>query len=179
MNVIKTYTQKILIPCWLVLLIVIFFDISTRLTNIEIKQSLPWQVADQAKSGAFSLNQEQAKAIAEAINNYEVSSEIETAVDNTMSEAEQRAQQGDLNQLFSGNKRYRLIGIFDNNERFAVIKQLDVTVNTEKLIKVTIADSLQDYKVTKILANKVILNSGDKREITLFLYQQLEKAIKE
>lgn len=176
-DIIKKYTQKVYLPCWGGLIVIIFLDISTRLTYMETKQNLPWKVASEAKNEMLTLSQAQAEEIATAISHFEISSEVESKVNNTMSEAEQLAQQGDLQQLFAGDKRYRLVGIFDKSERFAVIQQLDTTLNKQELIKVTAAERLQGYEITKIFANKATLTSDDKREITLFLYKQLEKAI--
>lgn len=173
---IKTYTQRIFLPCWLILFVIIFLDITTRLTNTNVKPSSPWQAASAADNAVFTLEQAQAEQITNAINNYEVSSAPQTSENSVMSEAEQLAQQGDLSELFSGNTRYRLAGIFEKQQRFAVIEQFDVSANESKLIKVSVTDSLQGYEVANIFANKVTLNSSDNRQINLFLYKKSDRS---
>ncbi|PCH94198.1 MAG: hypothetical protein COB83_12250 [Gammaproteobacteria bacterium] len=176
-GIISHSVQKVFLPLWAVLIIFVLVDVSVRLTNYEIKNKDNWKITSVDESADLKLSQEQAKTIIKNINNFEVTTEpsTESDEDRAMSAAEQLTQQGDLSQLYAGNIQYRLVGIFDKNGRFAVIQQFDTTVNEKKLIRVSALDSLQNYKITKILADKVILNSDDDRQISLHLYKKLDK----
>lgn len=170
--------QKVFFPVWVLLVFFILLDITTRLTNYEIKSSNNWKITSFDENAGLKLNQAQADIIIKNINNYQKTSknETETSVNKTMSAAEQLAQQGRLSQLYSGDMRYRLVGIFNKSERFAVIQQLDTSMDKQKLLKVNVLENLQNYKITKILANKVILNSNDNRQISLYLYKKQDKS---
>jgi len=176
-NLINSVTQKVFLPLWAVLILFVFFDISTRLTQFETKKSSNWKIESVSTDNALILSQEQANSIIADINNFQVTpeTEVETNVNKATSEAEQLAQQGSLGELFAGNIRYRLVGIFDKGERFAVIQQHDISNNEQKLIKLSVLEHLKNYQITKVLANKITLISNDNRQISLYLYKQLDK----
>jgi len=176
-RIINSVTQKEIFPLWLMLAVLVFIDISTRLTEFETKKNTHWALAEATEKTGLILNKEQADSITSAIDSYQVTPEHEKGanINNTMSEAEQLAQQGSLSELFSGTIRYRLVGIFDKNERFSVIQQYDISTNEQKLIKLSVLEHLKNYQITKILANKVTLTSTDNRQISLYLYTQANK----
>jgi len=180
-SILNSFTQKVFLPLWAVLIFFIFVDISTRLTQFETKKNSNWKMETVSENAALLLSKEQANKIIADINDFQVDPEDELGAD-IMSEAEQLAQQGSLSELFSGSIRYRLVGIFDKGERFAVIQQHDTANNEQELIKLSVLESLKNYKITKILANKVTLTSNDNRQISLYLYNQIDnqtdKAIK-
>ena len=176
-RIINSVTQKEIFPLWLMLAVLVFIDISTRLTEFETKKNTNWKLAEATENAGLILNKEQADSIISEINSYQVTPEHEKGanINNTMSETEQLAQQGSLSELFSGTIRYRLVGIFDKNERFTVIQQYDISTNEQKLIKLSVLEHLKNYQITKILANKVTLTSTDNRQISLYLYTQANK----
>ncbi|MBL0710077.1 MAG: hypothetical protein JJV99_03520 [Colwellia sp.] len=174
-RIINSVTQKEFIPLWFILVVLVFIDISTRLTEFKTKKNTHWALAEATENAGLILNKEQADSIISAIDNYQITPEKEAGnINNTMSAAEQQAQQGSLSELFSGTIRYRLVGIFDKNERFSVIQQYDISTNEQKLIKLSVLEHLKNYQITKILANKVTLTSTDNRQISLYLYTQAQ-----
>jgi len=170
-----SFVQKQFMPLWLIITLLILLDISTRLTSYETEQNDTWKIASASKNVGFYLDQAQGKLIKSSIDAYQAAElETKSKANIGMSEADQLAQQGDLSQLYAGNIRYRLVGIFDKSGRFAVIQQLNIAENENKLIKVAMTESLQGYQVTEILSNKVILRSNDNRQVSLFLYKKLD-----
>ena len=114
MNLLKRQlSQKVFFPLWVVLIIFSLVDITTRLTDYEIKNNDNWQMAELDEESTFALNEEQAKRIITAIDAFQVPTETASSASEGMSAAEQLAQQGDLGQLFAGDIRYRLVGVFD------------------------------------------------------------------
>ncbi|MFT5813786.1 MAG: hypothetical protein ACI9VT_001544 [Psychroserpens sp.] len=177
LNYIKaSFTQKFFFPLWGLLVVFILLDITTRLINYETKDNSQWKLKSISKETILTLQAEQVASIIKMLNNYQTTPEIHTHTHQTMSEAEQLAQQGSLNQLYAGNIRYRLVGIFDKNEPFAVIQQLDVLTNEQNLVKVNVLERLKNYKVTKIFPDNVTLKSDNNGKITLFLYKNLGKS---
>jgi len=175
-NFFNSLTQKIFLPLWGILTAFILVDITTRLTNYETSDNSRWKIESASENNGLMLNQEQELLIINAINNYEITTVVDNASTNDrMSSAEQLAQHGDLSQLYAGKIRYRLVGIFDKKERFAVIEQMDTSVNEKKLIRISTLANIQNYKITKIAANKVLLISTDHREISLYLYQKSDE----
>jgi hypothetical protein len=172
----NSFTQKFFFPVWGILAVFILLDITTRLINYETKDNSQWKLQSISKDTILTLQAEQAESIIKMINNYQTTPEIQTHTNQTMSEAEQLAQQGSLNQLYAGNIRYRLVGIFDKNEPFAVIQQLDVSTNEQSLVKVKVLERLKNYKITKIFPDKVTLESDNNGQVTLFLYKNLGKS---
>jgi len=172
----NSFTQKFFFPLWGILVVFILLDITTRLINYETKDNTHWQLKSISKETILTLQAEQAERLIKMINNYQTTPEIHTHTHQTMSEADQLAQQGSLNQLYAGNIRYRLVGIFDKNEHFAVIQQLDVSTNEQSLVKVNVLERLKNYKITKIFPNKVTLESDNNGQVTLFLYKNIGKS---
>jgi hypothetical protein len=172
----NSFTEKFFFPLWGILVISITLDITTRLINYETQDNSQWKLQSINKAPILTLQAEQAESIIKLLNNYQTAPEIQTNTNQTMSEAEQLAQQGSLNQLYAGNIRYRLVGIFDKNEPFAVIQQLDVLKNEQSLVKVKVLERLKNYKITKIFPDKVTLESDNDSQVTLFLYKTLGKS---
>jgi len=177
-RIINSVTQKEFFPLWAVLILFVLFDINTRLTQYETKKNSNWQIETLNKSAGLLLSKEQADSITTDIDNFQVTPEPETNTNKAMSEAEQLAQRGEVGELFSGNIRYRLAGIFDKDERFAVIQQYNVSTNDKELIKGSVFEHLKNYEITEVLANKITLTSNDNRQISLYLYKQHKIAIK-
>jgi len=162
-------SKKELLPLLLILFIAILFDITSRFNGGEANNGSIWKSENGIVSNTISLNQSNADALLNLLNRYETSEEL-TNKKNGMSEADQLAQQGDLNELFSKDMRYRLMGIFNHNDRFAVISKQNTENNKQELIRVRVKDNLEDYQVADILADRIIISHGIK-EANLFLYK--------
>lgn len=168
----SAFTQKALLPIWALLIFLALLDINTRLISAPIEAGNHWQTATLQQSRVQRLKQVQAKQIISNINDYESEPEIVATAqtEQTLSEAEQAAQLGDLNQLYAGNIRFRLMGIFANNGHFAVLLRKNFSENTQETVKVQVGESLKSYKLSTILANKLLLEAADGRQISLNLF---------
>jgi len=170
----------VLYPVLVGLFMLIVFDISTRLINTETAKPLIWKSDNDNTqiNEKLRFNQEQADAINHALNNYEQET-LATTNTNTngqaISEAEKLAQQGNLNQLYAGDFRYRLVGVFKEKISFAIIQQYNVKTKVQQLIKLKQTEHINNYQISTILANSVLLKSSNKRQIKLFLYKTKTK----
>lgn len=163
--------QKSLIPLWFLLAVLAAFDIGNRINNNKAEVNSTWQLEPLNEKLTINLDNDQANEIITAINQYELTQLDEEQPANIMSDADQNNQKGNLDEFYSGELRYRLIGVFDKNERFAVLKEFNVSTNQNTLKKITKFERIKNYQVTDILANTLILQSEDDRIITLFLYK--------
>jgi hypothetical protein len=171
--------EKNLFPLLAILMILAIIDLTTRLSVDQPISSKNWQKENSKPIQEKRLTQVQAKIVINAITDY--SQELNKNVtDNRMSKAQQLAQQGNLNQLYSGDMSYRLMGVFQQNKAFAVILQKNIPTNEEKMRQVGLLTDLNDYQVTKIARNSVTLISSNNRQVTLYLYKkQLNAAIQQ
>jgi hypothetical protein len=166
-------TSKVHLPLWTGLVILIAIDLITRINVTPVKQNKLWQDEKAAKVIAEYISEAEATKIGFAINNYAVQSNLdEVPGDNYLSVKEQNAQQGDMHELFSGEMRYRLMGIFKKRTAFAVIEQENLLTNEQQIIKLTLSSSLNNYQVNDILANKVIFSSQEDHQVSLYLYNK-------
>jgi len=169
---------KALLPLWLGIIVVILFDMIIRLTNLPTYETATWQSNNIAVGKKRYLSGNQAKAIISGINNFEKNALAVNNKDQNTLQTNELNQQGDLNQLYAGNFRYRVIGIFKEKAFFAVIQQHNLKTKERKLIQVGISESINNYQVIKIMANKVLLTSTDNRQVNLFLYKNNTKKTK-
>ncbi|WP_448246068.1 hypothetical protein [Thalassotalea agariperforans] len=180
-NIVANYTNtlnsKVLYPLLVCIVILILFDITTRLSIGEANEQTSWESDNIKPPDYLKVSPQQAKKIITIINNYEQAEIINANKVKGMSEAEKLAQQGDLDKIYVGDMRYLLVGIFKEAQAFAVVQQQNVKTRENKLIQITISDKLDIYQVNEILANKVILQSDDGRRIDLFLYKTNNMAI--
>jgi hypothetical protein len=172
-HLIYSLTSKVHLPLWTGLLILIAVDLITRINVTPVQQNKPWEDEKATRVIADYISEAEATKISFAINNYEVQSSLdEVPGDNYPSVTEQNAQQGDMHELFSGEMRYRLMGIFKKSTAFAVIEQENLLTNEQKIIKITLSSSLNNYQVNDISANKVIFSSQEGRQVSLYLYNK-------
>ncbi|MFT5814426.1 MAG: hypothetical protein ACI9VT_002187 [Psychroserpens sp.] len=174
-QIMHNITQKKLILLWIILASFVMIDITTRLTDNDSIKTAKVKIEKVENNSALMLEPEDAEVIIANINQYQIQTESDISNNEIMAEAEQNAQNGDLSQLYAGNFRFRLVGVFDKSELFAVIQQMDVTVNEQKLTRISTFERLQNYKVVKINSDKISLLSDDNRQITLFLYNHSEQ----
>lgn len=174
-NIILNMTQKKLIVVWFILALFIIIDFTSRLTDYDSVSKANISLEKIEQNSILMLEQKEAESIIAALNRYQVQNESKLKSHEIMSEAEQNAQRGNLNQLYAGNIQFRLIGVFDKSELFAVIQQKDVSLNEYELIKIGPSEKLKNYQVVKIYPDKITLLSDDNRQITLFLYSKLEQ----
>ena len=174
-NYLDCFTNKQFLPIWLLCIILVIIDASSRLNFAAGEQDNNWQIAQSEMSTkAFLLQQDLDKILA-GLADYDIETKADSKTANTsqgMSAEEQAKQQGQLEQLYIGNLRYRLVGIFADSKIFAILKQKNINTNEESLVKVAVNDKLQRYKVTKILVNQVLLTSDSNQNITLDLYKK-------
>lgn len=174
--ILTSFMQKALLPIWALLLLFALLDSSMRLNTADINNLEHWQAKVPAVAAMQMLSQEQAEQITSGINKYEVeaqSAAIPAEKNTGMSDAEKAAQQGKLNQLYAGDLRFRLMGVFAQNGHFAVLLRKDLSGDTQQLLKVQAGELLENYKISKILANKVLLEADDGRQISLTLFKKI------
>ena len=165
-------SQKKLIPVWLGIVVLIVFDISTRLTKSELKETQFWELEKADEEFSIEASKNEIDEIIAALNAYQVEDGNTPLDSDIMSEQDQESQSGNLNQLWAGTNRYRLVGIFNKLKRFAVLQEKSTSTDEQKILKVGIGDSIQNYKVMDINANKVLITGSNNRSITLFLYKK-------
>lgn len=161
--------QKILYPLWFCLIVIIIVDIMTRFVVTSNNDKDLWGNDSPPFIIPEGLNSQVANKIIQAINDYETDVQI-PIVTKGMSESERLAQEGNLNQVYTSDMRYRLIGVIKEKKAFAIVQQQNIKTKENTLIQISLFESLSHYKVTNILANKITLQGNDKREIHLFLY---------
>ena len=168
------FTQKALLPIWGLLIASSLLDVSARLSTQEVSTGGLRQTDLLQQTHVQKLSQPQAKQISSTITHFEAEPALIEAVETqqNMSEAEQLAQQGKLNQLYAGDLRFRLIGIFAKNGYFAVLSRKDIATDSQALIKVQVDEQLGNYKIGRILANQLQLEADDGRKISLHLFKK-------
>jgi hypothetical protein len=167
-------TEKQFLPIWGVLIIVMVTDVTTRLNTENISSEDKWQITDNAATTMTNLQQQETDDILTALTAYEVAEVDNKDSSSTiegMSAAEQAEQQGLLGQLYIGDLRYRLVGVFTDKMSFAILQQKNIVSGEQVLIKVKANDMLKHYKVEKILTNQVIITSNT-HNISLDLYKK-------
>lgn len=171
-KILLSLKQRALWPIWLLLIIVIILDLKYRFANHLSNDNNDWQIETNQVVLAQVLSPEEAKIIAEILSEYDIAKEqVSAPKSTTLSEAEQAAQQGRINQLYSGDLRFRLVGIFTQQQNFAVLSGKDLASSTDKVLKVKVDEKLGEYLITAILANEIQLLAEDKRQITLKLFK--------
>jgi hypothetical protein len=78
--------------------------------------------------------------------------------------------ESDPNYWQLGTSGYRLLALFESDERFAVLDQIDVASGTRKVIEARVGDVIDKYHVAAVSdrAMSVVNPSGDKIELVLF-----------
>ncbi len=94
-----------------------------------------------------------------------------------LSEEFQNKQKGALSQLFIGDYSYRPIGVFDSQEKFALLEQRHLTNRKTKRIKIVEGQQIENYSVIAIELNSIKI-AADKREVSLRLFEIKPKAKK-
>ncbi len=169
-------TSKAHLPLLLALTIFMVVDVITRINMTIMPQSKPWRDENTTKVMIEKITATQTAMISDAINHYKIEKNSDIArVATLLSTAEQNAQQGDLEQLFSGDMRYRLMGVFKEKHAFAAIQQKNLLSEEEKTIKVTLSSSLNNYQVDDISANKVTFSSQQGLQVALYLYNKTQQ----
>ncbi|SEK46937.1 hypothetical protein SAMN05216262_101433 [Colwellia chukchiensis] len=170
-KLLQTITAKPLLPVWAILVLLSVLDITTRLNVGDNSPQKPWQQSDHHITQGLQIDTKHAATIRQLINAYQQQDQTPSVNDNRMSDAQQLAQKGELAELFSGDLRYRLLGIFKQQQAFAVIEQHHMISDEKETLKITLQSSLNGYQVRDIASNKIELISNDQRQVTLYLYQ--------
>lgn len=92
-----------------------------------------------------------------------------------MSAEEQAQQRGLLQQLWIGDLRYRLVGIFSvqhDSQHFAVLSAQEGNSSQQASRQLTVGNELSGYLVTEISTTSIVLQSQDGRSITLRLFEK-------
>lgn len=169
----KSITKKELLPIWIILCVIILVDMFSRFTPADIAADNEWNSKVNNSQSNIGLSQQHAEHITAIISAFEASTGLaggNSSEIGIMSQAAQLAQEGDLNEFFSGNLRYRLVGIFNQNRRFAIVSQENLLNNEQVLLNVEVLDEVNKYQIKHILSDKVIFTRNDK-QISLFLYR--------
>lgn len=167
-------TDKQYVPVWLFLLILIMIDLNARFNIQPASAQNNWQLNEQLITPRVHLQQQDSDLILAALNPFEQDQVNDISVSTSlaaMSLAQQAQQQGLLSQLYVGNLRYRLVGVFTDHAGFAVLQQTNITNAEKTLVKVKAGDMLNQYQVNNILSNQVTITS-DTRNISLDLYKK-------
>ncbi len=165
----KKFTKRELVVVWGIILFLIFFDFVTRFNDGTAQVSNEWSQEQLSSTGLLALNEVEFKQISEKLKRYESTAKTKVEKQQGLSEAEMLAQKGDLKELYAKNMRLMLVGTFEQDGRFAVVAQENLTTNKRELRRVTLTDTLNGYAVTNILPNKLIL-TGYSNVINLHLY---------
>lgn len=167
-------TDKHFFPVWIFLIIMVMFDLNTRFNTQSNSAQSNWQISEQLITPKGHLQQQDADIILAGFKKFEqnqankINQPTKLAA---MSLAEQANQQGLLSQLYIGNLRYRLVGVFTDDEAFAVLQQTDITNAEQTLVKVKAGDMLNQYQVKQINSNQVTIHSNS-QIISLDLYKK-------
>ena len=73
-----------------------------------------------------------------------------------------------------GENRYKLAGVFEGVDRFAVLERLSNGADSPGLIKVKVSDQLEDFIVKTISAHHVDLISADGVIVRIAVFQKLD-----
>jgi hypothetical protein len=165
-------TRKELLPVWLFIFVLIISDLLVRFSTVDVELNAQWQKAQDNSEASPVLSKNHYDEIIKQLTLFSGPEKPPKAnnIEQGMSDAEQLAQQGDLNELYAKNFRYRLMGIIEQNYRFAVILQENLLTKKQEVIKVKELESLMIYNIKKIFDDKVTIVGNDK-EINLFLYK--------
>jgi hypothetical protein len=167
---------KELAPVIAGLCILMLLDMTLRLSLEDREGQRPWKPAASTPAALKRLTSKDAVAIMTALGQYDTPQveSAQSATDaNTVSAEQQAKQEGNLDQLYVGQLRFRLVGVFSRGERFAVLQQRDVTQNSKpELKKVEIGDTLNDYMVVGIDIDRVQLDTEDGRQVVLMLFSK-------
>jgi len=168
-------TDKQFLPIWLLLIVVMIIDVTTRLNTAQVNSAKNWEISENIITTRAHLSPQDTNDILAAFAGYDVDVKDETSsamkMDGMSAEA-QAEQQGRLAQLYVGNLRYRLMGVFADKVSFAILQQKDIVSGEQILVKVKTSDTLRHYQVEKILANQVIITSTTNKKISLDLYKK-------
>jgi hypothetical protein len=171
MAFLSNVTRKELLPVWLCIFVLIIADLLVRFSTVDVELNTQWQKAQDNSEASPVLSENHYDEIIKRLTLFSGPEKPpKDNIEQGMSDAEQLAQQGDLNELYAKNFRYRLMGIIEQNYRFAVILQENLLTKKQDVIKVKEQESLMIYSIKKILDDKVTIAGNDK-EINLFLYK--------
>lgn len=167
---------KNLRPVMMVLGLVILGDIWLRLSLDDLDNQRSWQPEARSAESLKRLTSQRAAAIITALEQYDaaqVESSSQTAGADSSVPENQAGQEGDVDQLYIGSLRFRLLGVFSRGERFAVLQQRDAAQNDKsELRKVEIGDIIDDYMVVGIDIDRVQMDTEDGRQVVLMLFSK-------
>lgn len=167
--------NRSLLPVWLLLVVVALIDLTGRVWIEDESKEDTWRVKPLNVTTDWRPSTTEIEPLKALLSAYEQAVEEEQSVEAGMALELQKSQQGDLAQLFDGEARYRLAGIFNHNDLFGVLSHYDFSSKETNVMKVKLGDVIGAYKVAAISNDAVKFTSVDSREITLFLYKKFEK----
>lgn len=151
-----------------------FSDLNSRFTS-STSESDQAEIKQRSQlSERMLMNPAEQKEITAFIQSF-----VDDAVEKTtsikgLSLEKQKQQQGDLEQLYSRDFRYRLKGIFTSGKAVAIIQQTQLSNNNNTLVEIGLGGQLNDYTITRIQPNYVeALGNGN--TVKLFLYRAASK----
>lgn len=148
-------------------------DVSTRIVYESATLPNKGLVLAEANDIASRITQTDIDSLNKvlAIFDSEPKTDVVTASKSAlMSLAEQNRQQGKLNELNSGEYRFRLTGVFKQQQMFAVVKKNNLLNEQQELISINVGSKLADYRVTEIGDTQVKIEAEDGRTILLMLF---------
>lgn len=149
-------------------------DVNTRFAS-SASQSDQAEIKQRSQiSERMLMNPAEQTAIKAFIQSF-----VDDAVEKTtsiegLSLEKQKQQQGDLEQLYSQDFRYRLKGIFTSGKAVAIIQQTQLSNNNNTLVEIGLGGQLNDYTITRIQPNYVEAR-GNGNRVKLFLYRAASK----
>lgn len=167
--------NRSLLPVWLCLVFIALIDLTGRVWLEEESNEDNWQVKHLNAAADWRPSKTEIETLKALLSAYEQAVEEEQSIEAGMALELQKSQQGDLAQLFDGEARYRLVGIFNHSDLFGVLSHYDFSSKKANVMKVKLGDIIGAYKVAAISNDAVKFTSDDSREITLFLYKKFEK----
>ncbi|WDE03947.1 hypothetical protein SG34_021630 [Thalassomonas viridans] len=162
----------------ILVLALIGFDINERFLNVKDASKNEPQLSGFAGNLSLpQLDKEQQLRIRQAFMEYDQKADKAVSKLPGLSLEQQLQQQGELTQLFVGDKLYRLMAIVSPEEqgqellpKFALLQVTNIKDNQVEVIKIVHGGELSDYKV-KITDTKKVNFRHKQRKLELLMYQ--------
>lgn len=164
----SAFSDKRLLPVWLVVALIILWDLSSRFSNQAQLNENDWQLEMLDASERRQLSDQDADALLALFARFNNESS-NSAGEKGLTQEQLLAQKGELKELYSSALKYRLVGIIGTDERVAVLTETQLASGTSKLREVKASQSLEEYKVEAVQADGIKI-MGNGNSIFLKLY---------
>ncbi|ASI97587.1 hypothetical protein [Vibrio rotiferianus] len=183
----KLQKNSLITLCALMVICGIALDATTRFTQDDSDTNQGSALGIQSAYILSKLSDEQAQAVAQLL--IARSGEVEkpnqenmdglSEQDKKMQDPEQqKAQQGELSELYIGNNRYELVGIFRHAQPFAVFRQSTINAKATAITeqntsyKWTKSQAIEQFMLSEIHQNSITIQNGE-HTITMRIFSPL------